>query len=105
MSTTLWVVARPLDLFDTSNRLRFKALRTDSRVGLTFATLASEAAPGSEKRIRNQANARKAYDAVLSGSRKMSLSEDERQELTVGLDELKSALEMLGEQFRDDMAV
>ena len=95
---------RPLDSFKLANRLQFKALRTDSRIGLTFATLASGAA-GTEKRIRNQANARKAYDAVLSGSRKMSLSEDERQELTAGLDKLRSALGVLGEQLRDDVAV
>jgi hypothetical protein len=31
----------------------------------------------------------------------MILSEDERQELTAGLDRLKSALEALGEHFHD----
>ena len=98
-------MSQPLDNFETNNRLRFEALMTDSRVGFTFAHLASKAAAGSEKRIRNQANARKAYDAVLSGSRKMSLSEDERQELTAGLDKLRFALEVLGEQFRDDMGL
>ena len=66
---------QPLDSFETNIRLRFEALMTDSRVGLTFARLASEAAAGSEKRIRNQANARKAYDTVLSLSRKIDLSE------------------------------
>ena len=58
-----------LDSFETNNRIRFEALMTDSRVGLTFAHLASEAVVGSEKRTRNQLNARKAYDAVLSMSR------------------------------------
>jgi len=92
----------PLDSFETTNRLRFEALMTDSRVGLTFAHLASEAEAGSEKRIRNQANARKAYDAVLSISSTASLSALERQEVAEGLDRLKFALEALGERFESD---
>jgi len=88
---------QPFGSFGSNNRIRFEALMTDSRVGLTFAHLASEAAAGSEKRIRNQANARKAYDAVLSISSKTSLSAMESRELAEGLDRLKSALEALGE--------
>ena len=90
---------QPLDSFETNNRLRFEALMTDSRVGLTFAHLASKAAAGSEKRLRNQANARKAYDTVLNVSGTTSLSALERQELAEGLDRLKAALEALGERF------
>jgi hypothetical protein len=89
----------PLDSFETNNRLRFEALMTDSRVGLTFAHLASQAAAGSEKRIRNQANARKAYDTVLTVSGTTSLSALERQEVGEALDRLKFALEALGERF------
>jgi hypothetical protein len=92
----------PFDSFETNNRLRFEALMTDSRVGLTFARLASEAAVGSEKRIRNQGNARKAYDAVLSLSRKSSLSAVESQGLAEGLTRLRSELEALGERFESD---
>ena len=102
-----WVLSycsmpQPLDTFETNNRLRFEALMTDSRVGLTFAHLASEAAAGSDKRIRNQANARKAYDTVLNVSGTTSLSARERQEVAEGLDRLKFALEALGERFESD---
>jgi hypothetical protein len=72
---------------------------TDSRVGLTFADLASKAEAGSDKRIRNQANARKAYDTVLNVSGTTSLSALERQEVAEGLERLKAALEALGERF------
>jgi len=71
-------MTRALDLFETSNQLLFEALRTDTKVGLTFSALASEAAESSERRIRNQMNARKAYDTVLSVGKKTSLSGAER---------------------------
>ena len=87
------------DIFETNTRLRFDALMIDSRVGLTFATLASEAASGSEKRIRNQANARRAYDAVLRASDDTSFTESQTQELAGKMKVLKSALEALGEGF------
>ena len=90
------------DPFEVSNRLLFEAIRTDTNVGLTFCALASEADEGSERRIRNQMNARKAYDTVLSVGKKTSLSGAERQELAAGLDKLKTALEALGEHFQDD---
>ena len=87
------------DIFESHNRLLFRVLMTDSHVGLTFANLAAEADPGSDKRIRNQANARKAYDTVLTISRRTEMSDAEWRELTASLDELKHALERLGEQF------
>ena len=89
------------DIFEGHNRLHFRVLRTDCRVGLTFAVLASGSAAGSAKRIRNQANARKAFNAVLSHSRKASFSRHEWEELAASLDALKSALEELGEHFDD----
>jgi len=58
-------MAQGSDLLDISNRSRFEALRTDAKVGLTFALSQPQPRRGREKRIRNQANARKAYDAVL----------------------------------------
>jgi hypothetical protein len=93
------VVARPLKIVATSKRILFESLRTDSRVGLTFAALASQAAEGSTKRMRNQANARKAYDTVLGVSKQTRLNNAEADELTEGLNKLKSALEELGEVF------
>jgi hypothetical protein len=88
------------DLFDISNRNRVEALRTDVKVGLTFVTVATEAAEGSEKRSRNQANARDAYDTVLRLSKKTRFNEAEMGELKENLGRLKSALEALGEYFR-----
>jgi hypothetical protein len=94
------VVTRRSHLFDISNRNKFEALRTDAKVGLTFATVASEAADeGSEKRTRNRANARKAYDTVLRLSKKTRLGEADRQQLAEGLGRLKRVLEALGESF------
>ena len=94
-------MTRLFDNFENNNRLQFRVLRTDSRVGLTFAVLACEAPEGSERRIRNQSNARKAYDTVLSFSRKTSFTPAEWQELAANLDDLKSTLEELGEHFSD----
>ena len=93
-----FAVTRP-DLLALSNRNLFEAVKTDAKVGLTFATVASDAAAGSEKRTRNQANARKAYDTVLRLRNGLRVAEAEMQELAVGLSELKSALEGLGELF------
>lgn len=92
-------MTRRSDLLDISNRNRFEALRTDTKVGLTFATLASEAAEGSATRTRNLANARKAYDTVLRLSKRLCIKEAEMQQLAEGLSNLKSALESLGEYF------
>ena len=61
------------DIFESHNRLLFRVLMTDSRVGLTFAHLASEAVVGSEKRIPNQMNVHKVYGIVLSVRQNESL--------------------------------
>jgi len=76
------VVARRLDLLDISKRNRFEALRADTKVGLTFATVACEAAEGSETRTRNQANARKAYGTVVRLSKKTRLEADQWEAVT-----------------------
>ena len=75
------VVTRRSDLFDISNQVMFEALRTDIKVGLTFAMVASEAAEGSAKRTRNQTNARNAYDAVLRSYGKSHFTKAEMKEL------------------------
>jgi hypothetical protein len=76
-----------------------QALRTDVKVGLTFAGVAFTAAEGSNNRIRNQVNALKAYEAVLRLSKRTRLKETDQQQVADGLRRLKSALEALGESF------
>jgi hypothetical protein len=77
----------------------FNFLLADLGLGLTFTRIASDAAVGSEKRTRNQANAKKVYDAMSRFSPHLSLTKDEREGIEVDLDELKLALERLGEVF------
>jgi len=50
-----------------------------------------------EKYQRNKHNARKAYDSVLHFQKRVSLSEEEAASLNAGIQELKTALQALGE--------
>jgi hypothetical protein len=90
-------MARNSNPLESNKQKRFEALKLDTKVGMTFATLASEAAEGSEKRTRNQNNARAAYQTVLRLSKKLKLTSEQRQDLAGRLSTLKSALEALGE--------
>ena len=47
------------------NQQAFDFLKVEVETGLTFAKIAFSGEAGSEKRIRNQANALKAYQTVL----------------------------------------
>lgn len=85
------------DLFYINKRNRVEALRTDLRVGLTFARIASKAADGSAIQVRNRANAHKANNSVLRLSKRLDLEKAEMEELADGLERLKAALEALGE--------
>ncbi len=71
-------------------------LKTEVDTGLTFARLAS-GARYSDKKDRNQANARKAYDTVLHWTRRVSLAAPDSQEIGDKLVQLRAALEDLGE--------
>jgi hypothetical protein len=84
-----------------NNRVTLQSLRTEIKVGFTFAGIAILAADEkkSEKRIRNQANARKAYDTALRLFEKKCFNETVTQELKEKLGKLKSRLEVLGEHF------
>ena len=75
-----------------------EVLKTDSRVGLTRATIALKAPPGSQKRMRNQREARKAYDTVTHHMNRLSLTKADAQELQESVAELRLALEQLGER-------
>ena len=71
-------------------------IRTELETGLTFSKVA-EAATYEGKKERNRANARKAYDAVLHFLPSTSLNETEISEVKVKLEELRFALQSLGE--------
>jgi hypothetical protein len=77
----------------------FAFLMTDIALAMTMMHIASHADVDSKKKMRNQKNARRAYDAVSNLSGKVKLTEDERLELDEKLTELKSALQELGETF------
>jgi hypothetical protein len=79
-------------------RLKVDFIRTDLDVALTFAQIARQTGE-SEKTIRNQRNARKAYDAVLHYMGTASLTRFDQENLTRKLALLKSALLSLGESF------
>lgn len=86
------------ELQNETNAARVKALLTDTSIGLTFATIAGIADTGSEKRLRNQANGRKAYDSVISHLEGANFSTpEEQQHFDSRLAELKRTLEALGE--------
>jgi chaperonin cofactor prefoldin len=65
---------------------------------MTLTDIASSAPEDSEKRVRNQANARQAYDEVSRISRRTGLLESERKDVEAKLAELRSALQELGDK-------
>jgi hypothetical protein len=73
-------------------------LQAELETGMTFAQVA-ESASQEEKKRRNIANARKAYDSVLRFLPDSKLSDDEFSEIKIKLEELRFALESLGENF------
>ena len=74
-------------------------LITDLGLAMTLTRIASGAGEDSEKRIRNQASARRAYDQVSRISHHATLTVNERQNVDAKLVKLRSALETLGEVF------
>ena len=74
-------------------------LITDLDLAMTLTRIAGDAAEDSEKRNRNQANARHAFDDVSRISHHASLTDNERQSVDDKLGELRFALEQLGEVF------
>jgi hypothetical protein len=68
---------------------------TDLDLAMTMTRIASNAPKGSEKRARNQANARHAYDTISRISHHAVLTENERRDVDNKLAELRSALEQL----------
>lgn len=72
---------------------------TDVDMAMTLTRIASDSRKDSEKRSRNQANARRAYDEVCRISRGAALSESDRNDVEEKLAELRSVLQQLGEEF------
>jgi hypothetical protein len=72
---------------------------TDLDVAMTMTRISSKAPKDSEKRARNQANARHAYDAISRISHHAVLTDTERNDVDEKLAELRSALQELGEKF------
>lgn len=73
-------------------------LRTEIRTGLTFSRIALDSTR-KDKRERNRANARKAYDAIVRFMHGSTPDADEAKEIKRGLAQLKSELVKLGEEF------
>jgi len=72
-------------------------VRTELQVGLTMSRIAMEA-HHPEKVQRNRASARKAYDAVMRFIPKVNFTRDEATEVSSKLAQLKSELQLLGEE-------
>ena len=81
------------------NLTSVQVLKTDVETALTFVRIAKHAGTNTEKRNRNQANARKAYNSVSAYEKRLKLSDDEKRELSEKMKHLKSALTDLGEVF------
>jgi hypothetical protein len=72
-------------------------LFAELQAGLTFARIATAKRSSPEKRTRNTSNARKAYDSILHFRERVALSNAETTKLKHGMNELKKALQGLGE--------
>jgi hypothetical protein len=86
------------ELVRQTNQAGVDFLKIEVRTALTFASIALESANDAEKRNRNRANARKAYEVAMIWFYRLSLSEAEIREIEEKLRELRSALKRLGER-------
>ena len=74
-------------------------LITDLDLAMTLTRIAGNSAEDSEKRNRNRANARRAYDSISQIKEHALIATDDRKVVNEKLVELRSALENLGEVF------
>ena len=79
------------------NLTRADFVRIDLDTALTMTEIALQAESKSEKRLRNTANARHAYDTVLNYMDKLDTTTEERKEIDQKLSRLKADLVALGE--------
>jgi len=83
---------------DQANSVRRDFLQIDSRMALTFSGIAL-AAGSEEKRRRTTRTARKAYDTIMRLRNDIHLTDAEKGKLDRNLQQLKSELLRLGENF------
>ena len=90
-------LAKSAHLMDEIRKTGVNFLKTEVAMGLSFAKSAMESKEGSDKRSRNTAHARKAYDTISrqGGSKAIQI---DLQELEPKLTELKKALGQLGQR-------
>lgn len=79
------------------NAIGLEFVKTDLGVALTFAHIALQANGDSHKKLRNQANARKAYDAVITWMNRLTINETDAVKIGEKLHKLRSTLKELGE--------
>lgn len=92
--------AKTEELLREAQKGGLEFIKTELQTGLTFAQSALQSDDQPEKRTRNQANARKAYESALAWSQRFPYSEPIQRglhELEPLFEELKHALEQLGE--------
>jgi len=73
-------------------------LKVDLDVALNFAKTALRSHSDRDKRMRNQANARKAHDTVIQWKNRLEISPPDAREIDAKLGKLRAALEKLGEK-------
>ncbi len=81
------------------NAVSVEVLKTDLNTGMTFAHIAQQSTRDPEKKRRNRANARKAYDSVLDYEKRLEITEKDKRDIAEKLTRLKSVLIQLGEVF------
>jgi hypothetical protein len=74
-------------------------LKVDLETGLTFAKVALESVDDVDKKTRNQARSRQAYDFVIERQQGLRIDDEDAKEIFQKLKELRLALAALGEQF------
>jgi hypothetical protein len=71
-------------------------INTDLDVALTFTKIAQKSR-NQETVTRNRANARRAYDTVLRYLQRVSATAEASEQINTKLEQVKSALQKLGE--------
>jgi hypothetical protein len=86
-------------LRNSLNQNSLEFLNTDIETALILAAIARNASRGSDKRERNIANARRAYDAITRLAKRVKVTPEQAELLDHKLEKLKTSLQQLGETF------
>lgn len=87
------------DLKERLNRSGVEFLEVDLETALIMARIANEAEDGSDKKMRNIRNARRAYDTIVRLRKRLRPTPEQEQIVEDKLQQLRHALIELGEQF------